>query len=229
MQVVVRTVNFIRARGLNHRQFDSLLSDKGFPYGVPYYTDVRWLSGGAVLKRFFDLREEIEKFVKKKGKLVLEFQSSEWMQDLAFMVDVTQHLNYLKKMLQGRKRLVTQYYDTIRAFKLKLSLWETQLSGDDTAHCPCLKSVRATGMNSDLHQYKDKITELLREFKQRFQIVSQLETDFQVFCLPFTVNPSDLPVDLQLEIIDLQCDSDLKTKFALASLDTFYQYLIPDK
>jgi len=25
----------------------------------------------------------------------------------------------------------------------------------------------------------------------------------------------------------LQCDSDLKTKFALASLDTFYQYLIP--
>ena len=58
-------------------------------------------------------------------------------------------------MLQGRKRLVTQYYDTIRAFKLKLSLWETQLSGDDTAHFLCLKSVRATGLNSDLNQYKD--------------------------------------------------------------------------
>ena len=165
--------------------------------------------------------------MKKKGKPVSEFQSSEWMQNLAFMVDVTQHLNNLNKVLQGRKRLVTQYYDTIRAFKLKLPLWETQLSGDDTAHFPCLKSVRATGMNSDLNQYKDKITGLLCEFKQRFQIFGQLETAFKVFCSPFTVNPSDLPIVLQLEIIDLQCDSDLKTKFALASLNTFYQYLFP--
>jgi len=30
------------------------------------------------------------------------------MQDLAFMLDITQHLNNLNKMLQGRKRLVTQ-------------------------------------------------------------------------------------------------------------------------
>ena len=103
--MVVRRVNFIRARGLNHRQFDSLLSDKGFPYGLPYHTEVRWLSRGAVFKRFFDLREEIENFIKKKGKPVLGFQSSEWMQDLAFMVDITQHLNNLNKMLQGAKDL----------------------------------------------------------------------------------------------------------------------------
>jgi len=30
MQVVVRTVNFIRTRGLNHCQIDSLLSGKAF-------------------------------------------------------------------------------------------------------------------------------------------------------------------------------------------------------
>jgi len=144
--------------------------------------------------------------MKKKGQPVLEFQSSKWMQNLAFMVDITQHLNNLNKMLQGCKR---------------------QLSGDDTAHFLCLKSVRATGLNSDLNQYKGKMTELLREFKQQFQIFGRLKTDFQVFCSPFTINPSDLPVDWQLEIIDLQCDSDLKTKFAFASLHTFYQYLYP--
>jgi len=74
--------------------------------------NLRMLSRGAVLKRFFYLREEIENFMKEKGKPDLEFQSSEWMQNLAFMVDITQHLNNLNKMLQGHKRLVTQYYDT---------------------------------------------------------------------------------------------------------------------
>jgi len=36
-------------------------------------------------KAFFYLREEIANFMKKKGKPVVEFQSSEWMQNLAFM------------------------------------------------------------------------------------------------------------------------------------------------
>ena len=87
--------------------------------------------------------------------------------------------------------------------------------------------MRTTGLNIDLNQYKDKITELVREFKQRFQIFDQLETDFQVFFSPFTLNASDLPLDLQLGIIDLQCDSNLKTKFVLASLGTFHQCLFP--
>ncbi|XP_037794129.1 general transcription factor II-I repeat domain-containing protein 2-like [Penaeus monodon] len=78
-----------------------------------------------------------------------------------------------------------------------------------------------------MRRFKDKITELLREFEQRFQIFGELEKDFKVFCSPFSVNTSDLPVNIQLEIIDLQCDSDLKGKFAAAGLDTFYQHLLP--
>jgi len=165
--------------------------------------------------------------MEKKGKPVLEFKSTEWMQDLAFMVDVTEHLNNLNKMLQGRSKVVTQYYDSICAFKLKLSLWETQLAGGDAAQFPCLKDVCATQHAADMRRFKDKITGLLRQFEQRFQIFGELEKDFKVFCSPFSVNGSDLPVNIQLEIIDLQCDSDLKGKLAAAGLDTFYQHLLP--
>ncbi|XP_019748223.1 general transcription factor II-I repeat domain-containing protein 2-like [Hippocampus comes] len=227
MEVVVRTVNFIRARGLNHRQFDSFLSDCNIIHGVPYHTNVRWLSRGAVLKRFFDLRDEIGQFMEKKGKPVKELQCHLWLQDLAFMVDITEHLNILNKMLQGRKKIITQYYDSIRAFKLKLGLWETQVASGDPAHFPCLKDMCAASVNSDVKRYKEKISGLLMEFEKRFQVFSELETDFAVFRSPFTVKASDLPVAMQLEIIDLQCDVELKDRFASVSLDTFYKYLLP--
>jgi len=122
-----------RARGLNHCQFDCLFSDNKITHGLPYHTEVRWLSRGAVLKRFFELREEIGQFMETKGKTVMELQYLEWLHDLAFMVDITEHLNNLNKMLQGRKKVVTQYYDSICAFKLKLTLWETQLACGDPA------------------------------------------------------------------------------------------------
>ena len=57
----------------------------------------------------------------------------------------------------------------------------TQFSSDDTANFLCVKSVHAMGLNSDLSQYKDKIIELLLEFKQRFQIFGKLKMDLKSF------------------------------------------------
>ena len=60
----VKIVNFIRARGLNQRQFTTPLEDCDSDHsGVPYHTAVRWLSVGKVLRRFWDLQTEILLFV----------------------------------------------------------------------------------------------------------------------------------------------------------------------
>lgn len=66
-----------------------------------------------------------------------------------------------------------------------------------------------TRPDADVKQYKDKIAGLLLEFEKHFQVFGELETEFSVFRSPFTVKASDLPADIQLEIIDLQCDADL--------------------
>ena len=41
---VVNTANFMRARGLNHRQFHNLLINEGANHGLPYHAEARWLS-----------------------------------------------------------------------------------------------------------------------------------------------------------------------------------------
>ena len=66
---VVKIVNFIRARGLNHRQFITLLKDCDSDHnGVPYHTAVRCLSVGKVLRRVWNLKKEILLFLEIKGK-----------------------------------------------------------------------------------------------------------------------------------------------------------------
>ena len=116
-----------------------------------------------------------------KRKLVLKFYSREWMQDLAFMVDVTEHLNTLNKQIQECNKIATQFYDSILAFKLKLSLWETQLAKSDADLFPCLKHFCMTQGITDMKWFKDKITRLLQEFEQCFQIFSEQEKNSKFF------------------------------------------------
>lgn len=52
MKMIVQTVNLLRARILNHPQFESLLSDNNITHSLPYHTEVRLLSRGAVLRHF---------------------------------------------------------------------------------------------------------------------------------------------------------------------------------
>jgi hypothetical protein len=123
MSVVVKTVNYIKARGLNHRQFQSLMTELEAEYtDVIYHCEVRWLSRGNVLKRFYDLRQEIETILKHKNNEVPELSDSDWTTDLAFLLDITTHLNAL-----GKNIIISEVFDLIRAFETKLQLWTSQL------------------------------------------------------------------------------------------------------
>jgi len=64
MQVVIKTVNYIRSHALPHRQFKEFLKKLDLEYGVVvYFSHVRWLSRGKCLKRFYELRHEIDLFM----------------------------------------------------------------------------------------------------------------------------------------------------------------------
>ena len=68
MKVVVKAVNLILSRGLNHRQFQQLLLEVESQYSdLLYFCEVRWLSRGKMLDRFFELLKEINQFLLSKN------------------------------------------------------------------------------------------------------------------------------------------------------------------
>ena len=128
LDVVLKTVNFILSRGLNHRQFRQLLLEAESQYDdLLYFCNVRWLSRDDMLHRVYRLREKIATFLEQKNINAAEFRDQKWVCNLAFLVDVTSHLNKLNLQLQGKQQLIHKMWTYIRAFTTKLRLWEGQL------------------------------------------------------------------------------------------------------
>ena len=91
-----KAVNFIRARGLNHRQFQKFLDDLDTEHqDLAYFSEVRWLSKGSMLRQFYELRKEVALFIKNKGRPMAEIEDKSWFCDLAFLFDITTRMNEL--------------------------------------------------------------------------------------------------------------------------------------
>jgi len=227
MHVVIKCVNFIRSRALIHRQFRQLLDDVGAEdHDVIYHCDIRWLSRGAVLKRFWSLREEINEFMKSKNKVVPELENSEWLIDLAFLVDITSELNHLNVLLQGSDKLASEMYSHVKAFSTKTKMWNTQLKKGNLAHfktCRDFCSNKSIKFNGKI--YAEKLHELTVEFERRFTDFELQKPSFEMFQNPFSINPETVDENLQMELIDLQENLELKAKFTELSIKGFYRFL----
>ncbi|KAL3831752.1 hypothetical protein ACJMK2_023466 [Sinanodonta woodiana] len=203
---VVRVVTFIKARGLNHRQFKSLLSDLESEYSdVLYHTNVRWLSLGKVLQRVWNLREEIVMFIEMKNTTMefsTQMKNREWQFDSAFAVDIIAKLNELNLKLQGRCVSSHELYAEVKSFQVKLMLFSRQLKEHNYAHFPTLQL--QTIATQSAAKYSQQLSHLNEEFVRRFADFKLLEKDFALLTVPFTIDIDSVPVELQLELIDLQ-------------------------
>ena len=82
MSSVVAIINFVLARGLDHHQFKSLLEDMNARHqDLVYFCEIKWLSRGALLQRFCDLRNEIVTFLKQKMQVLV-------LMNLAIQIDL---------------------------------------------------------------------------------------------------------------------------------------------
>ena len=181
---------------------------------------------GKVLKRVWDLKTEILLFLERKGidKDYPQLNQSEWLSDLAFAVDLFEHMNELNTKLQGKGTFALEMYLIVKAFRVKLKLFSRQLSQNITTHF-----VTTAQPMMSIEKYTNMISALDNEFGRRFADFQKLAAEFNMLSSPFTTDFEKAPDAVQQELIDLQCDSALKEKFQSDSIDKFYALLNASK
>ncbi|XP_063781329.1 general transcription factor II-I repeat domain-containing protein 2A-like [Pseudophryne corroboree] len=248
MKPVIKAINYIRSRALCHRQFQQFLLDIQAEYGdVVYHNDISWLSRGSALQQFYSLRKEIGQFLAQKGQTMPELSDPVWLADFGFLVDITRHLNALNTSPQGQNAVVSQLYSYIKTFGTKLQLFQGHLSQmqPNTTHFPSLQEIMASfpennGPNSELiaaeniittyisaqmRRYEADVSSLAEEFQQRFHDFAAIEKEITLFSSPFSVVPDNAPDHLQLELIELQCDVECRSRYQQLPLVNFYRQL----
>ncbi|XP_065645508.1 general transcription factor II-I repeat domain-containing protein 2-like [Hydra vulgaris] len=184
--------------GTNKGLFASLLNENDSEYeNLPYYTEVQCLSCHKVLKAFNHLKTEIFQFLETKGQDISDIKNTKFLQDLAFLVDITKHLIDLNIILQGKNKLVTTMFDNVRAFQTKLIVWERQIERENLAHFETRK----------------------------FQDFKKCEPNFAFFTSPFNFDIEKVEEDLHMELIELQGNSVLKQQLTDVGVPKFYSFL----
>ena len=229
MGPVIKTVNFIRARRLNHLQFQKFLDEFNTKHqDLTYFSKVRWLSKGSMLRRFYELRKEVALYLKNKRRPMAEMEDESWLYDLAFLVDITTRMKQLNTRLQRKAQYASKMDGHIKGFMNKLRLWHAQIQNANLCHFPTLKEM---GMRPEKkNKFADQLENLVNEFSANFKDFKFHEHLFEVFSSPFYTDIDKAPTDIQMELIDLQERTDQKAKYVEMNLGDFYRkYLDQDK
>ena len=133
--------------------------------------------------------------------------------DVAFLADITKHLNALNQNLQGKDKQIADLhvFSHVKAFKTKLGLFLRQFNVQNFAHFPNLEEVKdqVEDFNCQAYMYVEALTRLAGDFNARFEDFQAHECELKIMANPFDAdveNSSEhLQMEhLQMELIDLQ-------------------------
>lgn len=228
MKTVVKVVNNIRAHALQRRLFRELTEELECQYGdLLLHTEVRWLSRGRVLQRFKELLPALVKFFKERGEHLTELEDPIWLQDFAFLTDITEKLNGLNLQLQGKDKDIGGMISDVTSFSKKLELWEKNVIQFEYKHFPSLKKI-VDKQNPPQHlsnnqEYVEILSDLRQQLDQRFQdfksilIVAQfvnspfVEIDAEDFSACVVKHFGGDQAAVEMEFVDFQNDLSLRT------------------
>ncbi|XP_073702034.1 SCAN domain-containing protein 3-like [Garra rufa] len=220
METIMKLVNYLRASSaLQHRLLRAFLTEVNAAYDdLLLHNNVRWLSKGRVLERFWAIRKDLEMFLSQqknvKASHYLDFlRDNDTMEAVAFLVDITSHLNELNLKLQGQGNTVCDLMAAVRSFERRLEIFKSDITGPHI-HFPTL--LQQTNGNHHRHHlsFLEKLAENFRMRFEGFNVGRQV-----LLCIPSpflvknveefskeikSIFPWASMASLQTELIDLQ-------------------------
>ena len=145
MYTVMKMIHFLRASSsYQHRVLRVFLREVDTNADdLLLHNNVRWLSKGRVLERFWSIRREAAAFLEeltsqKATEFTLFLKDEKRMYNLAFLVDITSHLNELNLKLKSKDNTICELMTAVRSFQRKLAVFKEDLQGD-CAHFPAVQ------------------------------------------------------------------------------------------
>lgn len=222
----IKMVNLIKASALNTRLFRQLCKDMDADHlNLLYHTEVRWLSKGNMLLRVYELREEVQAFLRsKKSALADRFDDLQWLCDLCYLTDIFERLNILNRSLQGNNANVMDYHDKLAGFMSTLDLLVQKVEVKRFALFP--RTAEFFELNElENTQTLEKISGHLKQLKKEFENwFPELDTSqFLVTRDPFSAKADLLEDDFaEEELVRLKADTSARDRFSTTNLNTFW-------
>ena len=120
---MIKIVNFIKAQPLNSIMFCLLCENMGKTHNaLLLHTEVRWLSKGKVLARFYELCEALYIFLwNQEHKLAFKLKDKGFNQKLAYIADIFTYINETNTSSQGNKITHFKAQEMILTFQQKIN------------------------------------------------------------------------------------------------------------
>jgi len=161
LEEVVKIINLIKSRPLQSRLFEVLCKDMGSDHvQLILHTEIRWLSRGKILQRFFELRDEVRVFL-LETRFVGLLTDFSWLSRIAYLADVFEYLNTLNLSLQGIYIDVFHVEDKIEATIKKFEIWAIRVEKNSFSNFPTLQSFLESSCECLSQEVKSEISEHL--------------------------------------------------------------------
>lgn len=195
--------------------------------GAPYlnlllHTEIRWLSRGNALKRFYELLDVAIEFFSQKAMTdyVKLLTDDKFVATLAYLVDIFEKLNQLNQGLQGVKTNIIVAEDLIRSFQNKLQFWYDAVEYGNFSSFPKFSKHKDidTPLNGDIKNHLIKLGQKLQHY---FPKINSNKNNW--VANPFIQGiPGHLNANEKEELIDLSGSRIMKSTYDTNSLETFW-------